>query len=262
MQIKSLSNLLYIDFDIRNITVLESDFKKNHKVNYTLPRKKNILHFIKEGSRFYDYDGKHIEMKVGDMIFIPDKMTYFSSSNEDTSGIGICFDLVAANGEPIDITPGVYNDWNCDSAKLSDYTERLLTAYSGSSEILSVKLYLMRLIHLLARGFTYSSKDYNMIKPALTYIEEYFTENTPICVYAEKCHISESYLRKKFSETIGMSPIQYRNELRFAEAKILYRKGYTMQEISEKLGFYDASYFSRVYKKAVGNSLKNTFDIV
>lgn len=262
MQIKSLANLLYIDFDVRNITVLYSSFKKNHKVSYTLPRKKNILHFIKEGSRYYDFDGRHLEVQAGDMILIPDKTTYFSSSKEDTSGVGICFDLVDINGEPIEIAKGVYSDWSCDGAKLSDYVERLLTAYKGSAEILSVKLYLLRIIHLLARDFAYSSKDYNMIKPALKYIEEHFAENTPISVYADKCHISESYLRKKFSETIGMSPIEYRNELRFSEARNLYRNGLTMQEISDRLGFYDVSYFSRLYKKAVGDSLKNTFDIV
>lgn len=262
MQIKSLANLLYIDFDVRNITVLECNFKKSHKVNYTVPRKKNILHFIKEGSRYYDFDGTHLEMKAGDMVFIPDKMTYFSSSNEDTVGVGICFDLVDQNGDSVEIARGVFCDWNCDSTKLADYVERLLSAYNGSANIFSLKLCLLSLIHLLAQGFTYSSKDYNMIKPALIYIEKHFAENTPISVYAEVCHISESYLRKKFSETVGMSPIQYRNEVRFTKAKNLYRNGLTMQEIAYKLGFYDASYFSRVYKKAMGDSLKSTFDIV
>ncbi len=262
MQIKNLSNLLYIDFDIRNITVSDSSFEKGHQVYYTLPRKKNILHFVKEGSRFYDFDGKHLEMKAGDMIFIPDKMTYFSSSYEDTCGIGTCFDLVDTNGEPIEIARGVYREWNCEPSKLNDYVERLWDAYNGSAEILSVKLYLMRLIHLLARGFTYSSKDYNMIKPALEYIKKHFTENTYISVYAEECHMSESYFRKKFSEVLGMSPVEYRNELRFSEAKNLYRSGLTLQEISDRLGFYDVSYFSRIYKKAMGDSLKNTFDIV
>ncbi len=262
MQIKSLSNLLYIDFDLRNITVLECGFKKNHKVSYTLPRKKNILHFIEEGSRFYDFDGKHLEMTEGDIIFIPDKMTYFSSSKEDTKGIGICFDLVDEKGEVIEIARGVYSEWNCDTVKISEIVHKLYSAYSSTTEIFTAKLHLLRLIHLLARGFTYSSKDYNMIKPALTYIEEHFTENTPISIYAEKCHISESYLRKKFSEVLGMSPIEYRNELRFTEAKNLYRNGHSVQEISEKLGFYDVSYFSRIYKKTVGDSLKNTFDIV
>ena len=101
-----------------------------------------------------------------------------------------------------------------------------------------------------------------MIKPALEYIKKHFTENTHISVYAEECHISESYLRKKFSEVLGMSPVEYRNELRFSEAKNLYRSALTLQEISDRLGFYDVSYFSRIYKKAMGDSLKNTFDIV
>ena len=82
------------------------------------------------------------------------------------------------NGEPIEIARGVYREWNCEPSKLNDYVERLREAYNGSAEILSVKLYLMRLIHLLARGFTYSSKDYNMIKPALEYIKKHFTENS------------------------------------------------------------------------------------
>lgn len=262
MQIKSLSNLLYIDFDIRNITVSACSFEKNHQVNYTAPRKKNILHFMTEGSRFYDFDEKHLEVYKGDMIFIPDKMTYFSSSNEYTSGIGICFDLVDSNGSPIEIARGVYLYQDCDYVKVGEFIGNLRMVYGSSAEFFTVKLSLLRLIHMLIRNSTYSSKDYNLIKPALRFIEEHFTENVPISVYAKECNISESYLRKKFSEVVGFSPLEYRNGLRFNEAKILYRNGCTMQEISEKLGFYDVSYFSRIYKKSVGDSLKNTFDIV
>ena len=66
--------------------------------------------------------------------------------------------------------------------------------------------------------------------------------------------------RKKFTEYTGRSPIQYRNELRFAEARRLYSEGLSINEIACELGFFDAGYFSKLYKKANGHSLKSEMD--
>ena len=61
---------------------------------------------------------------------------------------------------------------------------------------------------------------------------------------------------------MGISPIDYRNEIRFRKAKQLYQKNYTLQEIAEKVGFSDASYLSKMYKRHTGTSLKADSEIV
>ena len=159
--------------------------------------------------------------------------------------------------------PGIYTEWSADINRISENIEQMCQHYkTNPADILSLKIMLLKMIRNLAVAASSSSRDYELIKPALNYISETYHENLPVSTYAAKCNVSESYFRKKFTETVGISPIDYRNELRFAEAKRLYKKNYTLQEIAEKLGYYDASYFSKIYKKSVGDSLKNTFDIV
>ena len=102
-----------------------------------------------------------------------------------------------------------------------------------------------------------SSEAYLMIKPALELMAATFTENLPIRVYAEKCNLSESYFRKNFKGAVGVSASEYRNELRFAKAEQLYQSGSSIKEIAEAVGFCDAVFFSKLYKKRFGSSMKN-----
>lgn len=74
---------------------------------------------------------------------------------------------------------------------------------------------------------------------------------------AEKCFVSVSTLQRVFKNTYGKTISEYKNELRISKAKKLLITGnYTMEEISEMLGFCDSAYFSRCFKKAEGISPK------
>ena len=89
-----------------------------------------------------------------------------------------------------------------------------------------------------------------------------YKENLPIKAYAEKCNLSESYFRKKFSDILGKSPVEYRNELRFTEARRLYRRNYSTEEIAEALGFCDSRYMLKLYRRHTGKSLKKDAEII
>jgi shikimate dehydrogenase len=61
---------------------------------------------------------------------------------------------------------------------------------------------------------------------------------------------------------IGVSPIEYRNELRFAKAEQLYQSGNSIKEIAEAVGFCDEVFFSKLYKKRFGTSMKKRLKTV
>ena len=74
---------------------------------------------------------------------------------------------------------------------------------------------------------------------------------------AEKCSMSISSLQRIFKKYGGKTVSEYRNECRLAVAKeLLSEERYTVEEIADKLGFYDSAYFSRCFKKNVGISPK------
>ncbi len=65
--------------------------------------------------------------------------------------------------------------------------------------------------------------------------------------------MSQASLRRLFKETFGVSPITYKNNLRIKMACSLIKSGaYSVNEISEILGFEDIYAFSHAFKKATG----------
>lgn len=79
------------------------------------------------------------------------------------------------------------------------------------------------------------------------------TEDIPISQIARECSISESGLRKIFSDQIGISPTQYRLKEKINKAKFLLEStNMSVGEISDKLNFYDAAYFCRMFSKHTG----------
>ena len=66
---------------------------------------------------------------------------------------------------------------------------------------------------------------------------------------------SAAYCRRVFKKDTGKSIVKYFNELKIEEAKaLMIQGGMTLVEISEKLGFDDYNYFSRLFKKECGYS--------
>ena len=81
-------------------------------------------------------------------------------------------------------------------------------------------------------------------------IERTPQSNISVSELAEQCGLSETSLRTKFRQyTGGMNPIDYRNSLRISKAKeLLSATNSSVEMIAETLGFYDSSYFIKVFK--------------
>jgi AraC-like DNA-binding protein len=92
-------------------------------------------------------------------------------------------------------------------------------------------------------------------------IERFLLENyrKPIEIehLAKLIHRSPGYTISVFKEVIGQSPIKYIHQLRVMEAcNLLLNTDMTVVAISEYLGYYDTSYFSRMFKKLTSMSPK------
>ncbi len=93
------------------------------------------------------------------------------------------------------------------------------------------------------------------IKPAITAIKKNFSEKYTLDDLAALCFISKFTLIKIFSQTMGASPIAYLNSIRLKNALyFLTETTYTIDEISQRIGFDNSFYFSRLFKKKYGVS--------
>ena len=87
------------------------------------------------------------------------------------------------------------------------------------------------------------------------YLEEHWMEETPLSEVAKKCLMSESGFRKRFQEYTGLSPSQYRLNLRIEQAKRLLRsESATVGDAAIAVGIEDVNYFSRLFRKKTGLS--------
>ena len=117
---------------------------------------------------------------------------------------------------------------------------------------------LYQLLWEIDNSYARLPKKYRHLQPALTEITECWNENKKVSYYADLCNLSEPYFRKLFIEYTGMSPIDYRNDIRLTNAKNKLQSGeYNVSEAAYGSGFSNLSFFIRLYKKKYGHTPKN-----
>ena len=94
---------------------------------------------------------------------------------------------------------------------------------------------------------------------AISQISEYlylhYSDSDASKFLAQKCHLSESQLRRRFVSAYGMPPIAYRNLLRCRiAAELLTKTDMPVSEISSRIGFHTTSDFYRSFTKIYGVS--------
>ena len=100
-----------------------------------------------------------------------------------------------------------------------------------------------------------SSSAQNEAEVAALYFAENYTRPISVRDYAAKRHISECYFNKIFKATFNVTPMQYVISLRIAGAKkLLEGSDMDVIRISSAVGYDDAFYFSRLFKKHTGQS--------
>lgn len=260
------SQLRYNNFEAKNILAYKIVFNNGDIADYSeRPRTKHLLHLVTSGKRLYEIGDKTFYVTSGTLIFIPEgtkyKTTAYDFRQETCSGIGISFDT---NGDFFNCKYDVYTvNFGEQFEKLLDLFRTVLLAQKNNPlDILEIKLKFYGLLSFLTEPTVVKSSEYAFLEPAINFINEHYRENLPIKCYSDACNLSESYFRKKFTDYFGKSPIDYRNCLRFTEAKLLYQNNFTTQEIAERLGFCDAGYMLKLYKQQIGRSLKEDSKII
>lgn len=101
------------------------------------------------------------------------------------------------------------------------------------------------------------------IDKAIAYVNDNFTSQFTLEFLAEKFNCSCNHFIKKFKEKTGYTPIKYLSVKKIEEAKrLLENTDMSISAIMDEVGYTDASYFSKLFKKLVGYSPKNFRDNV
>lgn len=255
-----LEFLLHADWNPYNIHCGFYSFAPGDTVDYAkAPRKQTLIHLLLEGERAYYFDGKCRIFDAHSILFIPDGTHYITVSQESNRrpcrGASLLFSVDATLTESLPHT--VYSLKTFENSEIeADFFSLCQLCATSPTQQLQKKLLALKIIEAVISSIVSGSADSSFLAPAIAYIRAHFRENRPVADYASTCNLSESHFRKRFRDTFGMSPIEYRNRLRFSEARRLYQAGHTMKTIAEQVGFCDENHLSRLYKKAYGHSLK------
>jgi signal transduction histidine kinase/AraC-like DNA-binding protein len=94
-----------------------------------------------------------------------------------------------------------------------------------------------------------------LIKQSVAYLHQNFARPLTRQIIADELGMSEDYFSRSFSKELGISPWDYLNRYRIAQAKLrLTTTNHSLHSISRQVGFTDSAYFSRVFSRIVGES--------
>ena len=213
-----------------------------------------IFHISGESTVFFN--GKQLDIAKDRIRFLPqgDVHEYVVKRREPGECIDVFFDT------DIPVSEEAFVVKVAQSATVSGLFKKLFSVWVAKNDG-----YYYECISLLYRIFAEMQKQnyippnqYDTIKPAIEYIMENFLKSKiSVPFLAEKCGISEAYLKKLFVKKFGMSPIKYIIQLKINHACDLLRSGqYTVSNVSELCGYTCAQNISDIKMIVTESSLK------
>lgn len=216
----------------------------------TKKRNINVISCRVEGSAVFNCNETTMEVKPGDVLYIPQKIEYSQETSGETI-IAVHLKIhsgMTAQIEHINVKnkehtkscfEDIYSEW---SKKLPGYRQRCAALLYG-------------LLGDIKAEQTFSKNNaYSKIVNSVTYMKSHFNKQD-ICIsdIAAQSNISEIYFRKLWQRYFKLTPAQYISKLRIDYAKsLLIGSDYTISEIAENSGFSDVKYFSTKFKQLTG----------
>ncbi|MBA4701393.1 MAG: helix-turn-helix transcriptional regulator [Ruminococcus sp.] len=116
-----------------------------------------------------------------------------------------------------------------------------------------------------SRIFESPHKNY-VVNQIIQYFNKHYSEKISLDQIAQNMYLSTLYISKLFKSETGDTPINYLIQLRMEKARKLMETepASSIQSIASQVGYEDAYYFSKLFKKHFGVSpskYRSTFKI-
>lgn len=212
------------------------------------------LAFKLSGHAVYTFKDRVVDSFPNALVFLPKGLDYVVSYPE----AGVC---IAVNfmieGLP-DLEPFILDTVAGDV--LSEKFNKLLSTWQKSTSNFDYKCF-----SILYDILSFAQKELLMkyvpsykavkLEHAKSYISGNFTNpSLSLSEISQACGISEVYVRKLFSEIMHISPTSYITFLRIRYARDLLASGESVASTAARVGYTDAFYFSKRFRKEVGVS--------
>ena len=100
----------------------------------------------------------------------------------------------------------------------------------------------------------YTKSKYNNIEKAIHFIEQNYIKQITLDEISRKCGMSKYHFTRTFKSITGTTFREHHNKIKIEASKKLLEQDLNITEVCYIVGFNDASYFSRVFRKFEGMS--------
>ena len=232
--------------------------------DYRIKRKRIdfSLMYLAKGKATMFVDRKKIEVNEGEALFYPpDTEQRFLVLRTDNS-INKWVHFGGKLAEPL-IAGGPRKIVISSRREFEHALDELIRTYNGIGEMRELKKtgYLTIIIALLRESEGHAAKAQSRVShrmtDALNYIHINAYSEVDLDYAASICYMSRDRFNHVFKDVTGFSPSVYVTKIRIERAKQLLRDlGMSVRECAESVGFADANYFCRVFRKETGLSPK------
>ncbi len=210
----------------------------------------NELTFLISGEMTYFVNDISHPISSGDIIYVP------SGSIRQREIGEVLNDYVSINfhaNKPLELDTVLKGCINNEVKLLLNYFE---TAYSSPSTdrqtklALAVEMLILQIIDNLNDSYTSP-----LSAEIISFISSHYTEKITLNDISQATFYSSAYCENEFKRTTGKSIINYLIDVRVnAAKKLLAESSMSCARIATAVGFEDANYFSRIFKKRTGYS--------
>ncbi|MFD2215042.1 response regulator [Metabacillus endolithicus] len=235
--------------------------------------RKSILQLLRgyqKSDLFYDYDpvqpfqivqseellAKEKKETKYDLNRIKEKWLSGEWIYDDAVFINMLHELKAMRMQPIRLTRFFYSltdEWN---RLYSQILSEPITIDDFLSSWFHFEIWLKEIreiIKVINTKTPYSDEIHDSIMRAVTLAQKMIDQPLTAGEIARKVNMSSSYFSQCFKDIIGQTYTDYLREIRMERAKEYLRNSTkTIQWISEKVGYNDEKYFSRLFRDYVG----------
>ena len=208
--------------------------------------------YLVEGNCIYSFSDGEFSFKDGAVVYLPFNSTHnLTVTSEKLLFYRIDFTL------KIDDEVALFSN---SPIKITDNaTPECIDAINQLSKEVFIEENTILKTENLCRIFNSLQKNQELhhkkIAPAIKYIHEHFNEEIDCTKLSELCFLGTSRFYELFRHELGLTPLEYRNQIIVRQAKFLLSgDDISVKEIAFSLGFQSVAYFSRFFKKHTGYS--------
>lgn len=263
MNVLEWKNLYLEDFNIFRLAAINQQWHDGQEfLMLSKPRPTSALLYLKDSTAEYLMpNGEVLSFPQGSLLYFPQGCRYRAKFLAHTEQKAITqlieFELRNTEGQQFTCSNKIMPLSVDKIGSFEQEIAELILCYKQPSFSFSTfKSIMYDLLTRIAMSYQTDavySRRYVPLAPAIRHLSANPYGDTDIVTLAKMCHISESCFRNLFKEYSGKTPSKYYLDNRIKRAKQLLENGlYSVAEVASMVGYKDAGYFTKVFKKETG----------